>query len=73
MPFTLKSRWRFIYNAVREEFKRGKWYKAVSILAAAWFIECPKPFWRQPSSAETILANRCAVRGVSGRRFTTCD
>lgn len=57
MPFTLKPRWRFIYRAVIEEFKRSRWYKAVSILTAAWFVmgvlslfgvtlPTPKPSWR---------------------------
>jgi hypothetical protein len=38
MPFSLKPRWRFISKAVYEEFKRSKWYKLVSIIAALWFI-----------------------------------
>lgn len=57
MPFALKPRWRFIYKAVWEEFKRSRWYKILSILAAAWFvlnvlslfgltIPAPKPSWR---------------------------
>lgn len=57
MPFALKPRWRFIYKAVREEFKRSRWYKIVSILTAIWFvlnvlslfgvtIPAPKPSWR---------------------------
>ena len=38
MPFPLKPRWRFIYKAVREEFKRSRWYKLVSIILALWFV-----------------------------------
>jgi hypothetical protein len=38
MPLSLKARWRFISKAVREEFKRSRWYKLVSIIATLWFI-----------------------------------
>ena len=35
MPFTLKPRWRFIHNAVWQEFKRSRWYKIVSVVTIA--------------------------------------